>query len=64
MAHSYLEKLDEEIVPAIECQMNLVETFYMHDGASPHSAQSVRDFLNKKFRNRWIGRHGSLDWPA
>ncbi|CAF4045863.1 unnamed protein product [Rotaria sordida] len=33
---SYLEMLDEKIVPAIEYQMNLEEIFYMYDGAPAH----------------------------
>ncbi len=36
----------------------------MHDGASAHCAQSVRDFLDRKFPNRWIGRCGTIDWSA
>lgn len=63
-ADSYLEKLNKEIVPAIESQMNLRKIFYMHDGASAHYAKSVRDFLDDKFRNRWIGRRGPIEWPA
>jgi hypothetical protein len=63
-AHNYLEKLNKEITPAIESQTNLRKMFYMHDGAPFHYAQSVRDFLDRKFPNRWIGRRGPIDWPA
>ncbi len=63
-AESYLEKLNDEIVPAIENRMNLEEIFYMHDGAPPHYAQSVRQFLHETFPDRWIGRRGPIDWPA
>ncbi|CAF1470320.1 unnamed protein product [Rotaria sordida] len=38
---SYLEMLDEEIVPDFEYQMNLGEIFYMHDGAPAHYHGSV-----------------------
>jgi hypothetical protein len=62
--HSYLEKLDEEIVPAIEYRMNLEEIYYMHDGAPAHYDQSVRHFLDKTFPDRWIGRRAPIDWPA
>jgi hypothetical protein len=51
-AHSYIEKLNKEIIPAIESQMNLKKMFYMYNGALPHNAQSVRDFLDRKFSNR------------
>ncbi len=63
-AESYLEKLNDEIVPTIENRMNLEEIFYMHDGAPPHYAQSVRQFLHETFPDRWIGRRGPIDWPA
>ncbi|CAF2800673.1 unnamed protein product [Rotaria sp. Silwood2] len=63
-AESYLEKLNDEIFPAIENRMNLEETFYMHDGAPPHYAQPVRQFLHETFPDRWIGRRGPIDWPA
>jgi len=58
---SYLEMLDEKIVPAIEYQMNLEEIFYMHDGAPAHYHQSVRRFLDKTFPDRWVGRRGPID---
>jgi hypothetical protein len=63
-AESYLEKLNDEIVPAIESRMNLEEIFYMHDGAPARYAQSVRHFLHETFPDRWIGRLGPTDWPA
>jgi hypothetical protein len=60
-AQSYLEKLNDEIVPTIESRMNLEEIFYMHDGAPAHYAQSVRHFLHETFLDRWIGRRGPID---
>jgi hypothetical protein len=56
--------LEENIVPAIEKEMNLDETFYMHDGAPAHYAQSVRQFLDDTFPDQWIGRRGWIEWPA
>ena len=55
-AHSYLEKLRREIVPSITRQMDSTEIFYMQDGAPPHDAQSVRQFLDETFPDRWIGQ--------
>ncbi len=46
-AHSYIEKLNKEMIPAIESQMNLKKMFYMYNGALPHNTQPVRDFLSK-----------------
>ncbi|CAF3908025.1 unnamed protein product [Rotaria sordida] len=56
--------LKKEIILAIKSRMNLQEMFYMHDGAPSHYAQPVRHFLDKTFRNRWIGRRGAIEWPA
>lgn len=63
-ADSYLEMLQEDIVPGIASKMHLHETFFMHDGAPAHYARSVREFLDDTFPNRWIGRCGWVDWPA
>jgi transposase len=63
-AHSYLEKLRREIVPSITRKMDSTEIFYMQDGAPPHYAQSVRQFLDETFPGRWIGRRGPIEWPA
>ncbi|KAJ8942137.1 hypothetical protein NQ318_021645 [Aromia moschata] len=38
--------------------------WYLHDGAPPHFARQVRDFLNVECPNRWIGRNGPIHWPA
>lgn len=37
---------------------------YQHDGAPPHVTLPVRQFLNRKFGHRWIGRFGPILWPA
>lgn len=37
--------------------------WFMHDGAPPHFALIVREFLNNRFANRWIGRGGPQHWP-
>ena len=33
------------------------------DGAPPHYAAIVRDFLDQEYGNRWIGRGGPITWP-
>lgn len=38
--------------------------YYQQDGAPPHYARDVRDFLNGEYGNRWIGRGGPVAWPA
>ncbi|CAF3853183.1 unnamed protein product [Rotaria sp. Silwood1] len=37
---------------------------FQHDGAGAHYALVVREWLDEKFPNRWIGRRGPFDWPA
>lgn len=38
---------------------------YQHDGAPPHFATSVREYLNGVWYggDRWIGRGGPVPWP-
>jgi hypothetical protein len=35
----------------------------MHDGAPAHFDRVVRDHLNARFHERWIGRGGPVSWP-
>lgn len=34
-----------------------------HDGAPPHNAAQVRQFLHETFPNSWLGRGGPVSWP-
>jgi hypothetical protein len=43
---------------------NYVNHWFQQDGAPPHFAANVRDFLNQEYPNRWIGRRGARNWPA
>lgn len=38
--------------------------YYQHDGAPPHYAIVVREYLTERFGDRWIGRGGPVPWPA
>ena len=38
--------------------------YFQQDGAGPHYALLVREWLDGKFPGRWIGRRGPFDWPA
>ena len=38
--------------------------FFQQDGAPAHFAVRVRRLLDAELPNRWIGRQGSVDWPA
>jgi len=37
--------------------------WFQQDGAPPHWAILVRNWLNINFHNRWIGRGGPVTWP-
>jgi hypothetical protein len=39
------------------------QMYCQHDGAQPHFSQVVRQYLNQKFPNRWIGHDGEQNWP-
>ncbi|EZA60790.1 hypothetical protein X777_13803 [Ooceraea biroi] len=38
--------------------------WFQHDGAGPHYANIVRDYLNETFRDVWIGRGSRVRWSA
>lgn len=38
--------------------------YFQQDGAPAHYSLEVRAWLDQKFANRWIGRRGSIEWPA
>ena len=37
---------------------------FQQDGAPPHYAIPVRQYLDHKLPNRWMGRGGPIPWPA
>lgn len=38
--------------------------WFQHDGCPAHTAKVARDVLDATFPNRWIGRGGTVRWPA
>lgn len=71
----YLDLLRRSIKPAIA---QIIETevddhgeplltednvMYQQDGAPPHYAREVRQYLDETFANKWIGRRGAYEWP-
>ena len=64
---SYLKLLTDDFYPAFSSLPNASEHLLQQDGAPPHWAQCVRDWLNENLPNSWIGRGGSSDtniaWP-
>lgn len=61
----YLDLL-QNVLPTLLVEVDLntrLRMWFQQDGAPPHYANSVRNFLNGSFRNRWIGRTGPVEWP-
>lgn len=60
----YLNLLENAIVPRIS-EIAISHDFdpiFQQDGAPPHYARRVRDFLDAEF-SMWIGRRGTIEWP-
>lgn len=38
--------------------------YFQHDGAPLHYAVQVRNYLNRKYNQNWLGRGGPVPWPA
>ena len=63
--HTYLELL-RDYLPGLLENVNLAtrqRMWLQQDGAPPHFALIVREFLNSNFNERWIGRVGPFEWP-
>lgn len=38
--------------------------WFQQDGCPAHYARAVTEFLNQEYQRRWIGRNGTILWPA
>jgi len=63
-SQSYLALLKETLLPEIRRRNDDEDVYFQQDGAPPHYAQAVRDWLDENFPGRWIGRRGPIEWPA
>lgn len=63
---TYLEMLQGVIEEMLEdVPLAFLQNFYFqHDGAPPHYAREVRQYLDEQFPSHWIGRGGPVAWPA
>ena len=43
---------------------NIHQQWFQQDGAAAHYSNVAKNWLNENFINSWIGRRGTLDWPA
>jgi hypothetical protein len=62
-ATSYLEMLTEQVMPVVSRWEDFDHLTWQQDGAPSHYAHNVRNFLNETFSD-WIGRRGTIEWPA
>ncbi|XP_067204331.1 uncharacterized protein [Linepithema humile] len=62
----YAEFLENELPILLEdIPLRERETLiFQHDGAPAHYSRRVREILNDRFSDRWIGRGGPIVWPA
>jgi hypothetical protein len=61
----YLTFLQETLPELLEVVPSEVrrEMWFQHDGAPAHFTNIVREYLDEKFGNRWIGREGPITGP-
>lgn len=62
----HLDRLQQQIVPIIQAAAynNFDIVRYHQDGVSPDYLIVVRNYFDAVFSDRWIGRRGSIAWPA
>ena len=60
----YLCMLEDYVMPIISQWPSADDLIFMQDGAPPHYARSVRNWLDDTFPGRWLGRRGPMEWPA
>lgn len=66
----YLRILEDLVYPRLidivenDERYSEADLIFQHDGAPPHYAAAVREFLDANFPGQWIGRRGPVEWPA
>lgn len=63
--NSYLRFLRDELPQLLEnvpLQLRL-NMWFQHDGAPPHKARRVQQYLNDVYPDKWIGINGPIEWP-
>jgi len=55
-AERYFHMLEDYVWRIVYDWENIDELVFMHDGALPHFALSVRVWLDQRFPGRWLGR--------
>lgn len=63
---NYLEFLQNDLPELLEDVplIQLMSSYYQHDGAPAHYGREVKMWLDEEYADRWIGRNGPVHWPA
>ncbi|KAJ8947603.1 hypothetical protein NQ318_010115 [Aromia moschata] len=64
--NSYLEMRNTFFLPELD-EENLEyrkKAYCQQDGCPAHSTIQVCSWLNKRYKEKWIGRYGPICWPA
>ncbi|KAG5899890.1 hypothetical protein JTB14_012353 [Gonioctena quinquepunctata] len=64
MLQNDIEALILEILEDNPDEFDNLEITFQQDGAPAHYYGAVRRYLDEEYRGRWIGRRGSIEWPA
>lgn len=61
IAEKYENLLQDHIISYIKnlFDADMQNVWFQQDGARPHYALRIREFLNRSFSNRWIGKRGA-----
>ena len=62
--HVYLKMLKKQVWPVIRYRQGIRRVWFQQDGATPHAANLVLNWLHRKFQDRVISRRASVPWPA
>lgn len=62
-SNNYLTMLKDHVIPQLKQRRVLSRTIFMQDGAPPHFATTVRQFLKEQFGDRLISRGCDIPWP-
>jgi hypothetical protein len=63
-ATKYLDMLQEFVLKQLTQDGVLDTIIFQHDGALPHWALIVRQFVDDTCNSHWSGRDGPIPWPA
>lgn len=60
---NFLENTLPNLIEDIPLKV-LRNMWFMHDGAPAHFSKVSREYLDRRFAGRWLGRSGPINWPA